>query len=271
VLCEPVLTKLDERQRREQRFPGEETRWAVCEEVDGKPGHRWSLWVRQSAAVGLYRMAPGRGAEVPTAHGAQRPQAWVDVVGVGDRSRAYQGLAQACDERLLALCWAPVRRDGLKAARRGPERDRGRWAWSAARRELSRLHAARLAVWDATWRLAPHPAALVARHRPLETPRSPRPARCEAHLHEPDRQLVTPTVLRRLPTPWDGLPVCVGRPDVALDQNRAARLLRTPGVGRKHSDGSGSVWCAPLAARRCRVRPTVWLWGLTPPQWLSAC
>ena len=56
-----------------------------------------------------------------------------------------------------------------------------------------------------------------------------------------------------------------------MDQNMAERTLRTPVGGRKNSDGSGSVWRAPLAARMFRVVPTILLWGLTPPHWLSAC
>jgi transposase len=40
VLFEPVLTKLYERQMREKRFHGDETRWEVFEEVEGQTGHR---------------------------------------------------------------------------------------------------------------------------------------------------------------------------------------------------------------------------------------
>ena len=85
-LFEPVMRALYERQRREKLFHGDETRWEVCEEVEGKTGHRWYLWVMQSAAVVLYRMAPGRGADVPKAHCAKRHKDLVDVVLVCDRS-----------------------------------------------------------------------------------------------------------------------------------------------------------------------------------------
>src|SRR5262249_24073175 len=65
MLFEPVISKLYERQMREKLFHGDETRWEVFEEVEGKTGHRWYLWVMQSASVVFYRMAPGRGADVP--------------------------------------------------------------------------------------------------------------------------------------------------------------------------------------------------------------
>ena len=71
VLFEPVLTKLYEQQMGEKRFYGDETRWEVFEDVDGKTGHRWYLWVMQSASVVFYRMAPGRGADVPQGHFAK--------------------------------------------------------------------------------------------------------------------------------------------------------------------------------------------------------
>jgi transposase len=255
---------------RAKRFHGEETRWEVCEAVKGKTGQRWYLWVMQSAAVVLSRMAPGRGADVPKAPVATLPKDLVDVVLVCDRSRAYQGLAKACDARMLAFGGAPVRRDVLKAARSGPELDRGLWAWSDESRERYRLHAARLAVWDETLRLEQHPAACVERHRHLETQLSQMPARGEAPRPEPDLHLVPHTVLRSLHTHWDGLTVFVGRPEGAMDKKSAERILRNPVVGRKHYDGSGSVWSAHWAARMFRGLQTVLLWGLKPPHWLSA-
>jgi transposase len=270
VLFEPVMTKLYERQMREKRFHGDETRWEVFEEVDGKTGHRWYLWVMQSASVVFYRMAPGRGADVPKAHFAKLHKDLVDVVLVCDRYSAYKCLAKACDDLILAFCWAHVRRDFLKAARSWPELDRWMWAWIDDIRELYRLNAARLAVWDETLRLEQQPAAFVERHRNLETQLSQMQARCEAHLHEPDLHLIKHKVLSSLHTHWDGLTVFVGRPEVAMDNNSAERILRNPVVGRKNYYGSGSVWSAHLAARMFSVLQTVLLWGLNPHHWLSA-
>ena len=68
VLFEPLMPVLYERQMTEKLFHGDETRWEVFEEIDGKTGHRWYLWVMQSASVVYYQMAPGRGADVPKGH-----------------------------------------------------------------------------------------------------------------------------------------------------------------------------------------------------------
>jgi transposase len=127
----------------------------VFEDVDGKTGHRWYLWVMQSASGVLYRMAPGRGADVPTAHFAKLHKDLVDVVLVCDRYSAYQGLAKAYDDLILAFCWAHVRRDFLKAARSWPELASGMCTWVEDIRERYRLNAARLEVWDETVRLEP--------------------------------------------------------------------------------------------------------------------
>jgi transposase len=264
------MTKLYERQRRAKRFPGDETRWEVCEEVAGKTGHRWSLGVMHSASVVLYRLAPGRGADVPQAHGAKLHKDVVDVVWVCDRSSASKGRAKDGDKLLLALCWAPVRRDVLKAARSGLELESWRCAWVDALGARYRLPQARLAGWDEPLPFTQQPSACVERHRELETPRSPRQARCEAPLQEPALPLATHQVLSSLHTHWDGLTVFVRRPEVAMANNTAERILRTPVVGRKNSDGSGSVWSAHLAAMLFRVIHTVLLWGLHPHPWLHA-
>jgi hypothetical protein len=62
---------LYERQMTAKLFHGDETRWEVCEEVEGKTGHRWYLWVMPSVSVVYDRMAPGRGADVPKGHVAK--------------------------------------------------------------------------------------------------------------------------------------------------------------------------------------------------------
>jgi len=61
-----------------------------------------------------------------------------------------------------------------------------------------------------------------------------------------------------------------GRPEAALDNKSAERILRNPVVGRTNDDGSGSVWSAHLAARMLSLAQTGLLWGLHPHHGLSA-
>ncbi len=265
-----MMSKLYERQMSEKRFHGDETRWEVFEDVEGKTGHRWYLWVMQSASVVLYRMAPGRGADVPKAHFAKLHKDLVDVVLVCDRYSAYKCLAKDFDDLILAFCWAHVRRDFLKAARSWPELERWMFTWVEDIRELYRLNAVRLEAWDETLPLDLQPLDFSERHQALETKLSQMQACCEAHLQEPTLHLAKHKVLSSLHNHWDGLTVFVGRPEVAMDNNTAERTLRNPVVGRKNYYGSGSVWSAHLAARMFSVLQTVLLWGLNPHHWLTA-
>jgi len=61
-LFEPLCEALMERHLTERLFHGDESRWKVFEEVDGKIGYRWYLWLTRSASVVYFWMAPGRGA-----------------------------------------------------------------------------------------------------------------------------------------------------------------------------------------------------------------
>jgi transposase len=269
-LFEPLMPVLYERQMTEKLFHGDETRWEVFEEVEGKIGHRWYLWVMQSASVVYYLMAPGRGADVPKGHFAKLRKDLLKVVLVCDRYSAYKSLAKGCDELILAFCWAHVRRDFLKAARSWPALESWMFTWVADIRELYCLNAARLEQWDEQLSLDQQSSAFAKGHEELETKLSEMQARCEAYLQEPDLHVAKQKVLRSLHNHWDGLTVFVERPEVAMDNNTAERTLRNPVVGRKNYYGSGSVWSAHLAAMMFSVLQTILLWGLNPHHWLSA-
>jgi transposase len=237
--------------------------------VEGKTGHRWYLWVMQSASVVYYRMAPGRGADGPKEHFSKLRKDLLEVVLVCDRYSAYKSLAKGCDDLVLAYCWAHVRRDFLKAARSWPELESWMFTWINDIRALYRLNKTRLEAWDKQLPLDQQSSAFAERQRDLETKLSEMQERCEAHLQEPELHLAKQKVLSSLHNHWDGLTVFVGRPEVAMDNNAAERILRNPVVGRKNYYGSGSVWSAHLAAVMFSILQTMLLWGLNPHHWLS--
>ncbi len=270
VVFELLIPVLYERQMTEKLFHGDETRWAVFEEIEGKTGHRWYLWVMQSASVVYYRMAPGRGADVPKGHFVKLRKDLLEVVLVCDRYRAYKSLALECDKLILAFCWVHVRRDFLKAARSWPELEHWMFTWVGDIRELYSLNTARLKEWDPQLPLDQQASAFAQRHRDLETKLSEMQGGCKAHLQESELHPAKHKVLSSLHNPWDGLTVFVTRPEVAMDNNTAERILRNPAVGRKNYYGSGSVWSAHFAAMMFSVLQTMLLWGLNPHHWLSA-
>jgi transposase len=207
ALFEPLMPLLRERQMGEKLFHGDETRWQVFEEVEGKTGYRWYLWVMQSASVVFYRMAPGRGAEVPKDHFDKLQRDLVDVVLVCDRYSAYKSLANSVDVLILAYCWAHVRRDFLKAARSWPDLEDWMWSWVNDIRTLYHLNGARLKAWDDTLPLDQQPLAFVACHDEIKSHLSQMQARCQASLQEPDRHPAQAKVLSSLANHWDGLTV----------------------------------------------------------------
>ena len=269
-LFEPLMPVLYERQMAEKLFHGDETRWEVFEEVEGKTGHRWYLWVMQSPSVVYYIMAPGRGADTPKGHFAKLRKDLLEVVLVCDRYSAYKSLALDCEELILAFCWAHVRRDFLKAARSWPELESWMFTWVDAIRELYRLNKARLEKWDKQLPLDQQSSAFDENQRDLVTKLSQMQERCEAYLQEPELHLAKQKVMSSLQNHWDGLTVFVTRPEVAMDNNTAERTLRNSVVGRKNYYGSGSVWSAHFAAMMFSVLQTILLWGLNPHHWLSA-
>jgi transposase len=269
-LFEPLMPVLYERQMTEKLFHGDETRWEVFEEVEGKTGHRWYLWVMRSVSVVYYRMAPGRGADVPKGHFAKLRKDLLNVVLVCDRYSAYKSLALECDELMLAFCWAHVRRDFLKAARSWPELESWMFTWVDDIRELYRLNAARLQEWDEWLPLDQQSSVFDERQHDLLTKLSQMQERCEMHLRASKLPLTQQKVLSSLQNHWDGLTVFATRPEVAMDNNMAERMLRNPVVGRKNYYGSSSVWSAHCAAMMFSVLQTLLLWGLNPHHWLSA-
>jgi transposase len=270
VLFAPLMPVLYERQMTEKLFHGDETRWEVFEEIDGKTGHRWYLWVMQSASVVYYQMAPGRGADVPKGHFSKLRKDLVEVVLVCDRYSAYKSLALECEELILAFCWAHVRRDFLKAVRSWPELEGWMCTWVVDIRELYHLNATRLEQWEAGWSLEHQSSAFAECHQALKAKLREMQERCATHLQEPALHLAKQKVLSSLHNHWDGLTVFVDRPEVAMDNNTAERILRNPVVGRKNYYGSGSVWSAHFAAMMCSVLQTIVLWGLNPHHGLSA-
>lgn len=224
----------------------------------------------RSASVVCYRMAPGRGADVPKAHFAGLQKDLVEVVLVCDRYSAYKCLARGYEALMLAYCWAHVRRDFLGAARSWPALENWMFTWVEDIRDLYRLNAARLKVWDDSLPMHQQSPGFEATDLALSSKLSQMQERCETHLQDKDLHPVKAKVLSSLHNHWEGLTVFLARPEVAMDNNTAERALRGPVVGRKNYYGSGSVWSAHLAAMMFSVLQTVLLWDLNPHHWLSA-
>src|SRR6266516_1177271 len=126
--------------------------------------------------------------------------------------------------------------DVTVSRRRAVGRNSRGWmfTWVVDIRELYHLNATRLAQWEAGWSLEHQSSAFAECHHALKAKLREMQERCETHLQEPALHLAKQKVLSSLHNHWDGLTVCVDRPEVAMDNNTAERILRNPVVGRKN-------------------------------------
>jgi len=267
-LFEPLCEALMERHLTERLFHGDETRWKVFQEVEGKIGHRWYLWLTRSASVVFFWMAPGRGADEIKAHMSELSRD-VTIIFVCDRYKAYQCWAKDFPLLLLAYCWAHVRRDFLEGAKAWPELASWMHTWVEAIGELYYLNAERLAVWNQELPLAEQSEAFLSRHRLLADGLTAMATKREGALADPDLHSAQKKVLSSLKNHWSGLTVFLDHPQTPMDNNKAENSARNPATGRKNYYGSGAEWSAELAAMLFSVLQTIILWNINPRHWLT--
>jgi transposase len=267
-LFEPLCEALMERHLTERLFHGDETRWQVFQEVEGKIGHRWYLWLTRSASVVFFWMAPGRGAVEIKAHMSELNRE-VTIIFVCDRYKAYQCWAKDFPLLLLAYCWAHVRRDFLEGAKAWPVLASWMHTWVEAIGELYYLNAERLAVWNQELPLAEQSEAFQSRHRLLADGLTAMATKRDGALADPDLHSAQKKVLSSLKKHWSGLTVFLDHPLTPMDNNKAENSARNPATGRKNYYGSGAEWSAELAAMLFSVLQTIILWTINPRHWLT--
>jgi transposase len=255
----PVAKALQVRQLTEGLCHADETGWRVFEQLAGKVGYRWYLWVFRSASAIVYVMAPGRGAKVPLEYFSQL---LVQTVVVCDRYAAYKKLARIIG-LMLAFCWAHVRRDALTLARGYPDTEAWAMGWVQRIGTLYHLNDARVAVRH-------EPVRFAAADRQLRAHLEQMVADRDAQLADDRLRRAARKVLVSLQNHWEGLTVFVERPEIAMDNNAAESALRNEVLGRRAYYGSGSVWAAHLAGSLFSILMTlVHCWQINPRRWLQ--
>jgi transposase len=263
---EPLFTPLYEaliaHQQQAGYWQGDETRWRVFVDQEGKIGHQWWLWVFLSSDTVVFVLDVSRSRRAPQEHLPQESEA--TGVMMVDRLASYKAMSQVKNGTLvLAYCWAHVRRDFIGVGKAWPELKDWALAWLRRIRDLYRLHSERLRARDS----ADGPAANLvnpALRRHLDTMHEQAVAECaEPTLRQPCRK-----VLQSLQEHWPGLTRFLDDPRIPLDNNASERQLRGPVVGRKNYYGSGAIWSGRLAAmlfslfatlQQCQVNARPWL------------
>ena len=274
-LFKPVYDALYEQQMTEDRFHNDESSWKVFENVEGKVGNRWWLWVSRSASVVFFKIAPGRGANVVVEHFNNIRQQ--KIIVICDRYSAYKSLARQLSFITLAFCWAHVRRDFLDAAGKYPELEKWALEWVGKIGKLYHINNKRIKAFDPKIGALPWQSnAFQKEHDKLVTKAENMVEQRDAAIvkYDPendDSTLLTEVkfkILTSLKNHWDGLTVFIEYPEVPMDNNNGERSIRNPVTGRKNFYGSGSLWSSELAAMMFSIFQTLVLCGLNCHHWL---
>jgi transposase len=254
-LLQPVYTRILERSRTAKHWKMDETRWLVFEEVKGKKGYRWWLWVVITDDTVAFLLEPSRSAQVPRDHLGEDPEGIINA----DRYSVYKALGLKI---LVAFCWSHVRRDFIRV-RDGYRRLR-RWgeAWVTRINELFTLNDERLAVLS-------DPEAFQEKDRALRDAVDAMAKQRESELEDPDLGKPARKALESLRNHWEGCILFVDHPEIPMDNNESERRLRDPAVGRKNYYGSGSVWSGALTAMCFTIFQTLLKNGIDPKKWFT--
>ena len=257
-LFTPVYEAIVEYNQHASHWHADETRWQVFEQMDGKAGYRWYLWVFKTEFSVVYLLDPTRSSQVPKDH---LKDAWDGFLSV-DRYSAYKAFAKEKDGSIrFVFCWSHVRRDFLTLAKTRSDQDVWALEWVERIGTLYHLNNARLAVQEKSEEFAVWDAQLRQALAEMEEQYTKELA--DTHVLQ-----VRKKVLVSLKNHWSGLSIFVDYPQIPMDNNAAERALRGPVVGRKNFYGSGSQWSGQVTAMLFTLFQTLMLWQVNIKTWL---
>jgi transposase len=256
-LVQPLYTKILEKSRNAHHWHMDETRWLVFEELEGKEGHRWWLWVVATQQTCCFILDPSRSSSVPTSH-LREAEGILNV----DRYSAYKAFAAVMGTKIkLAFCWAHVRRDFLGVGEGYKKLHEWSQEWVERINTLFHLNGKRREVVGEKARFA-------YRQRKLRNAIGQMASQFRKELARHDLHSAQKKVLASLRNHWAGLTLFVEDPAIPMDNNEAERDLRNAVLGRKSFYGSGAVWSGQLTAALYTILETVARNGINPHQFL---
>jgi transposase len=272
----PLLAPLEQavaaRNAEAAHLHADETGWRVFEQVPGKDGHRWWLWVFLAPDTAVFAMDPHRSAAVLERHlGIDREE------GEGKERALPEGRHLLLSSDFFTVYQALGRVDGIDPL----------WCLAHVRRYFVRAGDAyaQLRPWREVWLRRIGEVYVAHRALAAAAPASPAHTRAREAYHAAWAALDTARradaaifslhpaakkVLATLDHEWEGLVRHRDHPDLDLDNNAAERALRTPVVGRKNYYGNHATWSAHLAARVWTVTATAERNGREPLAYLTA-
>ena len=266
-LLAPLAAAITARNAAAGHAHADETSWRVFGQPADNGGSRWWLWVFTTADTVVYTIAPSRSLKVVEDHygvsEGQLPEGRGPLVLSSDFFAVYQSFSETGGVTPL-WCWAHIRRYFIRAGD-AHRKNLGSWAdaWVARIGVLYAAHARLAAAPDGTSGHARAAAAFGAALDEIDAHRRIQGARPDL-LHP-----AAAKVLATLSREWDGLAAHRHFPGLPLDNNTAERAIRTPVVGRKNYNGSGSRWAAELAGHAWTILGTARLAGHNPRAYLD--
>ena len=268
-LLVPLESAIQARNAAATQVHADETTWRVYEQVEGKTGHKWWLWVFIAEDTVVFRMDATRSMSVLDTHfGISESDREAGTLPDGRRLVlstdfyvAYQSLARLDGVDAL-WCWSHMRRYFIRAGDAHAYLTPWRDAWTARIADLYVAHTAMAAAEPGTGEHATAVAAFEQALAVIDTVR-------QQQATGPNLHPAAAKVLATLDREWDGLARHRDYPDAALDNNISERALRSPVVGRKNYYGSHAEWSAHLAARIWTITATAERHGLEPLSYLT--
>ena len=249
-LLMPLYALILERNRSATHWHMDETRWKVFEEIEGKKGFRWWLWVMATHDTCIYVLDPSRSAAVPKTHLGENSKGIISA----DRYVVYKTLGDGIS---IAFCWSHVRRDFMRI--RDGNKKLKAWGnkWVEDINDLFRMNRERLEVRG-------NPKLFKDRDQILREALSKMERKRVEELLDEKLHKLKRKVLKSLKNHWEGLTIFVDKPQIPMDNNEAERCLRNPVVGRKNYYGSGAVWSGTLTAMMFSIFQTLLLNKINP-------
>ena len=238
----------------------DETWWRVMEKKKGSK--KWWVWAISTHDAVFYRVDESRGSEA-----ARRCLGDFEGIVVCDGYSAYQSLAKARVNLILARCWSHARRKFFSARKTYPDECEVALDWIDALFAIEKE--------------APAPEGLegdaksdaLARRAQLREERSrPIIEKLQRWAHE---QTALPKsdlgkAIKYLVNQWPGLVRFLDDPMIPLHNNHMERELRNWVLGRKNHYGSRSRRGTEVAALFYTLIETAQLHGIDPAEYLRS-
>lgn len=246
----PLVEEIRQRVSASNHQQKDETGWKVFQEMEGKEGYAWWLWVTLGADCSYFQIDPSRSREVAKQTIGEDP-----VVLSSDCLATYHNMG---DNVTNAWCWSHVRRWLLELKRvKGLSLLSASWVKKVD--YLFHLNNLRLSAsgdqYDAR--------DLALKQAIGEFERQAKRNAKRSGMHPEALK-----VFRSIAEHWQGLTVFVRLPGIPMHNNASERALRNGVVGRKTYYGSGAHWSASFTADLFTIFTTLEDNGINPRLWL---